>query len=224
MPTPSNYDQMSPDVQALIATAFSSQVFASGALDVQHTPLYDTLSFAAGANVTSGSTFFDNVGSASGKTYAQTNMEQSRRLPAPEAFAVLGIRVLYQANTAGQTPLLSDIIQIQQNFALEFWLGQKYYHRAPLWTLSPGGGIWGFAAAATTVAATTINTVSANNGSPSRSDMHRLSIPLTIETNGTFYARLVGTSSITLAAAGATGGQGIQIMCLLEGLYARGIQ
>jgi hypothetical protein len=196
--------------QQMIVDAFNSEVYVANKMDVQHTPIYDTVVFAAGATINdTTSAFFTNVGPASGKTLAQSNMRQGNRLPAPEAFSVFGFRFRWSENI-----LLADLIAILNGFALEFSLGQKVYNRGPLWYFSAGGGIDGFS--------TRTDSSVYTNGLPSREAMHKLAIPIVIENQMEFSARLVG-SPITLAAAGA-GGTGATIQLLLDGLYARGVQ
>jgi hypothetical protein len=196
--------------QQMIVEAFNSEVYVANKMDVQHTPIYDTVVYAAAATINdTNSAFFTNVGPASGKTLAQTNMRQGNRLPAPEAFSIFGFRFRWSENI-----LLADLIAILNGFALEFSLGQKVYNRAPLWYFSAGGGIDGF----TTRTDSSVYT----NGLPSREAMHKLAIPIVIENQMEFSARLVG-GPVTLAAAGA-GGTGATIQLLLDGLYARGVQ
>jgi hypothetical protein len=183
-------------------------------MDVQHTPLYDTVSWSAGDSVTElTGQWFTNVGPSSSKTKAKTNMTQSRRLPAPEAFSVFGIRVYWKPNV-----LLADLISVLDNFALEFYLGQKSYNLGPLWYYAAGAGIDGVAA--TTATSTTIT--SWLNGAPHRESMHKLALPIVIENQMTFWAQLVGTST-TLTASGS-GGTGLTLTVLLDGFYARGVQ
>ena len=204
--------------EQIILDAFQSQVYVENRMDVQHTPLYDTVTWNAGDTVTElTGQWFTNVGPSSSKTKAQTNMTQSRRLPAPEAFSVFGIRVFWSPNV-----LLEDLLNVMNNFALEFYLGQKSYQLAPLWYFTAGAGIDGLAATSTTVTATT-NTITAySNGSPTRESMHKLALPIVIENQMTFWAQLVGTST-TLTASGS-GGNGLRLTILLDGFYARGVQ
>lgn len=201
--------------QQTIYQAFNSETYIRSQVDVQHTPLYDTITVAAGANLTTGTKFFDVI---AGKNFADTNMQISQRLPAPEAFSIQSIRVRWRENI-----LRTDLDALLDGFALELWLGSKQYNRAPLWHYNAGGGVSGFSGAATTVAATTINNTAYSNGVGSREAMHRLAIPIVIENQMTFYCQLVGTSSITLAAGGA-GGTGLRLQVLLDGFYARGVQ
>ena len=125
----------SPDQQSWIMAQFNGTTYQPNAMDVQHEPLYDTLITAAGANIVNLSQFFT---SPAGKTLAQTNVTTAKKLDAPEAFTVMGINFRWLENI-----LLADLINILNNFALEFWIGQKYYNRAPLWFYASGGGIAG---------------------------------------------------------------------------------
>jgi len=196
--------------QQMIVEAFNSEVYVANKMDVQHTPIYDTITYAAAAVINdTNSAFFTNVGPASGKTLAQTNMRQGNRLAAPEAFSIFGFRLRWSENI-----LLADLISILNGFALEFSLGQKVYNRAPLWFYEAGGGIDGFS--------TRTDSSVYTNGLPSREAMHKLAIPIVIENQMEFSARLVG-NAFTLAAA-ANGGTGATIQLLLDGLYARGVQ
>ena len=126
--------------QQMIVEAFNSEVYVQNRMDVQHTPLYDKVTVAVATAVTNiNTTFFTNVGPASNKTVADTNMSQSQRLAAPEAFSIFGFRLRWAENI-----LLADLITLLNNFCLEFYLGQKVYQRAPLWHFNAGGGISAF--------------------------------------------------------------------------------
>ena len=82
--------------QSMIVDAFNSQVYVDNKMDVQHTPLYDTVTIAAGNPFSVlTSALFTNVGASSGKTLALTNLTQSQKLAAPEAFSVFGFRFRY---------------------------------------------------------------------------------------------------------------------------------
>ena len=202
--------QLLPPQDAMILEAFQTDIYVEGKVDVQNEPLYDTITVAVLATLNeNASALFTNVGPASGKTYGQTNLTQSRRLPAPEAFSVLGIR-----NYWNEDAVLADILAIVGNtatgFAYEFYLGQKCYNRGPIWYYSAGGGIVNY----NPVAAADLLL----NGTPSRESMHKLAIPLVIENQGEFYARLTGNAYII------TGATGFLLMSVLDGLHARGVQ
>lgn len=198
------------DTSAFIANAFKSQTYIADRIDVQQTPVYDTITVAAGSALTSGTQFFTNVGSSSGKNYSQTNMTQTQRLSSPESFSIQSIKLRISENI-----LYADLITLINGFAFEFWLGQKNYQRAPIWLYPAGGGISGFS---------TVNANYAyNNGLPSREAQVALSIPIVIENGMTFYGQLVGTASYTFTASGS-GGTGLTMQALLDGYYARGVQ
>lgn len=191
----------------MIVDAFNSEVYVNNRMDVQHTPLYDTITIAANASLSVlTSAFFTNVGAASGKTLALTNLTQSQKLAAPEAFSIFGFRLRYSENIS-----LLDIYNILNGFCFEFYLGQKVYQRGPIWYYNAGGGIW----AVTTASTTSI----LNNGMPGRSEMHKLAISIVIENQMTFYGQLNGTTYTTNSS-----GTGMILQCLLDGLYARGVQ
>lgn len=190
--------------QQMIMDAFNSDVYVNNRMDVQHTPIWDTVTITAGNPLSVlTSALFTNVGPASGKTLALTNMTQSQRLPAPEAFSIFGMRFRWSENTN-----FSDILTIVNGFCLEFWLGQKCYNRAPLWYYSVGGGLFDPGTAGVLT-----------NGVPGREAMHKLAIPIVIENQMVFYAQLQG-NTVNLLSTGV----GILYQLLLDGLYARGVQ
>ncbi len=197
--------------QSMIVDAFNSQVYVDNKMDVQHTPLYDTVTIAANNPLSVlTSALFTNVGAASGKTLALTNLTQSQKLAAPEAFSIFGFRFRYSENIS-----LLDLYNILNGFCFEFYLGQKAYQRGPIWYYNAGGGIYGTNNASYTNTAGTI----LNNGMPGRDSMHKLAISVVIENQMTFYGQLQG-NTYTLNASGA----GITFQMLLDGLYARGVQ
>jgi hypothetical protein len=215
--------------QQMIFDAFNSEVYVSNRMDVQHTPIYDTVRINAGGVVNMLTTsFFTNVGPSAvgGKTLAQTNMTQASRLPAPEAFAIFGFRLKWNEDildtdlnqllgNSGVAANVPDGTAPAGGFCLEFSLGQKIYQRAPLWYFAAGGGVTGFT--------TQTADQSYNNGVPGRDSMHKLAIPIVIENQMTFEAHLTGTA-FTAAANAVFGGRGITLTLMLDGLYARGVQ
>jgi hypothetical protein len=193
--------------QQMIVDSFNSEVYVSNRMDVQHTPLYDTVTIAAASSLTvNTSALFTSVGPASGKTLAQTNLTQSQKLAAPEAFSIFGFRFRYSENLS-----LLDIYNIINGFCFEFFLGQKPYQRGPIWYYNAGGGIF--------ASITNTTTSILNNGNPGRAEMHKLAISIVIENQMTFYGQLNG-NSYTLNASGT----GITYQMCLDGLYARGVQ
>lgn len=193
--------------QQFILESFNSVVYVENRMDIQDTPLYDTVVLAAAASLTPlTSVLFTNVGPQSGKTLALTNMSQPQKLNAPEAFAIFGFSFRYSENLS-----LLDLWNVLNGFCFEFFLGQKNYQRGPIWTYNAGGGVYG--------TATTTSTTILNNGNPGRSEMHRLGINVVLENQMSFYGDLQG-NAYTLNASGS----GITFQMVLRGLYARGVQ
>ncbi len=193
--------------QQFILESFNSQTYVDNRMDIQDTPLYDTVALAAAASITPlTSVLFTNVGPQSGKTLALTNMATPQKLNAPEAFAIFSFRFRYSENLS-----LLDIYNVLNGFCYEFWMGQKNYQRGPIWCYNAGGGIYGVASQASTSIL--------NNGMPGRSDMHRLGINVVIENQMSFYGLLNGNTYALNA-----NGTGITFQSLLSGLYARGVQ
>lgn len=194
--------------QQFIINSFKGQIYISDQLDVQDTPVYDTITYAAGGTVnTTNSAFFTNVEAGSGKTTAQTNMSQNGKLDAPEAFACFGVRLGWSEDI-----LRSDLTTLLNSWAYEFWLGKKEYQRANIRHFSSGWGIAGY----------TTNTAEAfyTNGAPNRQSMNMLAVKLVIANQMSFYGQLTGAASQSLDEAGT----GLIMLNELVGLYARGVQ
>jgi hypothetical protein len=196
------------DQQMFIINSFRGQIYISDTLDVQDTPVYDTLTYAAGGTISlSNDSFFANIEQGSGKTQAQTNMTQNNKLDAPEAISVFGIRLGYSEDI-----LRSDLQTLLNSWAYQFSLGKKYYSLANIRHYSAGWGISG----ATTRTAESFYT----NGFPSRGSMNLLEIKLVIANQMSFYAQLVGNTAQVLSSSG----NGLILLNELVGLYARGVQ
>jgi hypothetical protein len=194
--------------QQFIINSFKGQIYISNQLDVQDTPVYDTITYAASGTInTPNSQFFTNVGSPSGKTTAQSNMSQTQKLDAPEAFSCFAIRLGFSEDI-----LRSDLQTLLNIWAYEFWLGQKWYQRANIRHFNSGWGISGY----TTKTAESFYT----NGLPSIQAMHGLAVKLVIANQMSFYGQLTGAASQALSASG----NGLILVNELVGLYARGVQ
>jgi len=194
--------------QQFIINSFKGQIYVSNSLDVQDTPVYDTITYTAGAAInTPNSSFFTNVETGSGKTTAQTNLTQNSKLDAPEAFSVFGVRV-----GVSEDILRSDFQTLLNSWAFEFWLGKKEYQRANIRHFSSGWGLTGFSTKTAESAYT--------NGWPSRDSMNVVAVKLVIANQMSFFAQLTGSASQTLNASG----NGMIMLCELVGLYARGVQ
>lgn len=194
--------------QQYILNEFNGQTYEPNKMDVQHTPVYDTVTIAAGASLTTvASQYFVTI---AGKNIAQTNVQTSKKLDAPEAFTIKSFRWFHQQNI-----LLADLIAVVAGSVLEFQIGNKVYQRGPLWVYNCGGGIFPFF--------TTTSVALFNNGMPGRHAMHVLAINVVIDNQASFFAQLNTPVNVALAAAGA-GGTGLTSQLVLDGLYARGVQ
>jgi fluoride ion exporter CrcB/FEX len=198
--------QLSSGQQQFIFDQFNGTTYQPNAMDVQHEPLYDTYTAAAAATIPNNTQFFTTP---SGKTINQTNVTTPKKLDAPEAFAVMGIRFKPLENI-----LLADFVNLMSSFVLEFWIGQKYYNRGPLWHYNAGGGISGFTTQSSTSAYT--------NGLTGRIHMNELAINIVVDNQASFYGNLNGVP-VVLTASGS-GGTGATLQMLLDGLHARGVQ
>lgn len=199
--------------QQSIINAFNSQTYVKSQMDVQHTPLYDTITVAAAGTVNNNTSLF--FGNVQGKTLAQTNLGSNKELQAPEAFSIFAIRFRWAENI-----FYTDLTNILASFALNFKIGNKSYNLAPLWHYNAGGGIFGSGNLASSTGTTTITNYT--NGYPGRESMHKLAIPIVIENKAQFFAYFEG-NAYTLTASGS-GGTGFTGQLLLDGLYARGVQ
>lgn len=195
--------------QQFIINSFRGQIYISNQLDVEDTPVYDTVTYTAGNIITqTNSSFFTNVENGSGKTFAQTNMDQNGKLDAPEAFSVFGVRFNWSEGI-----LRSDLQTLLDSWAFEFFLGKKNYQRANIRHFSSGMGISGY----TTKTSESFYT----NGLPGRQSMNMLAVKLVIANQMSFQAYLDGNNSgQTLSSSGA----GAILLVELIGLYARGVQ
>ena len=201
---------LSSDQQAWIGQQFNGTTYQPNAMYVQHEPLYDTLATAAGATLANLSQFFTNP---AGKTLAQTNVTTAKRLDAPEAFAVKGIRL-----RVVESVLLADFIAFmnpQAGYALEFWIGGKYYNRGPVWYYNCGGGVSGLAGTANTAY---------TNGRTGEPDAHVLAINIVIDNQASFFGQLVASPTALTLTTASNGGTGLVLQMLLDGLHARGVQ
>ena len=210
IPTTPQYPAAIPASQQMILDAFQSESLVKSLTDVQHTPLYDSVTIAQAAafnNLTT--SFFTNVGPQSGKSLALTNCSQSQRLPTGEMLSVLAFRL-----RIGESIFRTDLDTIMNTQALQFWMNKKSYQLGPVWYYAAGGGIW----TQSNVGGATPETTH-TNGIPGREAMHKLAIPIVIESGATFYAEMVGVAfNMTATAAG---GVGTFMQLVLDGLYAR---
>lgn len=206
--------------QATIQNAFNNQTFVQDMVDVQHTPVYDTFTGAANVAITEAlAVFFTSVGTGSGKGLNQTNMNQPGKLDAPEAFAIFSYRLGWNADI-----LFQDAVSLVTNFAWQFNINKKAYQLAPIWNFAAGGGINATGLITSTTAGLTqvLRLTSATNGVPTREAILRLALTLSLENQVNFSAGLKGTTFTPVASG--SGGTGVILTAILDGLYARAIQ
>lgn len=198
--------------QQFIINSFRGQIYISNQLDVEDTPLYDTVTYTASGSITGNqggnASWFTNVENGSGKTLAQTNMTQNGKLDAPKAFSVFGIRFNWSEGI-----LRSDLQTLLDSWAFDFWLGDKNYQRANIRHFSSGMGISGY----TTKTAESFYT----NGLPGRQSMNMLSVKLVIANQMSFMAYLTGSNTSQVLSSS---GVGAILLVELVGLFARGVQ
>lgn len=207
-----NYTQQ----QLMILEAFKSPTYIQDEMDVQHEPIYDSITVATAAVISQGganAVFFTSVGPSSGKTLNQTNMNKSQTLQAPEAMAVFQYRFYFDARSD-----IRDVENLLAGFAFQFVLGTKPYQTCPLWMLCQGGGL--------NLVTTATTTTAVANGWPSKDATRSLAVTLVIENNATFFANLVGPNYTILGANFTNGPASVAfvMVAVLEGLHARGIQ
>lgn len=197
-----------------VFNAFNDSAYVRDQMDVQQTPIYDQFNIAAGSALTqTTSAFFVNVGAASNKNIAQTNLTRPTELISPEAFSIKQFRLRWSEDIL-RADLTSILGTGSTGFIFEFFIGKKPYMQLPIWMLPAGGGIAGFSDRTTESVYT--------NGWPSSSAARTIALPLVISSKAAFQGDLNG-NSYTLTAGGS-GGTGITMMCVLEGFYARGVQ
>jgi hypothetical protein len=204
-----NFNQPGGAQASAIFQAFLGVTYQPNAMDVQHEPLYDLLTLAAGTNVLTANmaqAFFANP---AGKTLNQTNVTKASQLQAPEAFAIMCIQLHIDENI-----LLADFLALQDNSALQFVIGQKPYNTGPSWYYTAGGGITGYF--------TTGGTSVLNNGVAGAQAANPREINIVIDNQASFYAWFNGAQWTLTAGTG--GGVGMKAMCLLDGFHARGVQ
>src|SRR5262249_37271828 len=150
-------------------------------------PIYDQLVTPQGGTIVNLTQFFTNP---AGKTVNQTNVFTPKKLDAPEAFAVMAIRWYPSPDV-----LLADLIRLFNNFVLEFWIGNKWYNRAPLWHFNAGGGIAG------NPSSMGAPTSAWTNGTPGRPQMHELAINIVIDNQASFFGQLNGVATVLSGTA-----------------------
>jgi hypothetical protein len=116
-------------------------------------------------------------------TAQQTNMAAGGKIPTGRGFRLFDLGVAFNAQALG-----ADIAQCLDTMALAYQkqAGQLRIQHGPLKFWPGGGGVSGYASAATTVAATTINVQQAANGLPACTNVRRFKAPRILSSNEDF--------------------------------------
>lgn len=222
--------------RAKFASSKKMNPIAPGLADIVNWILYDRNNFAAGATVPANFKFYTQPIGTANKTKADTNLDQVQRLPDPLWMNALGIGFRWN-----ETILPADILTFSETFWMEFWVGQKDYVEGPFTCFPAASGIQ-FTAAATTVAATTIQP--SNNGQARIDNMFDLRLPAGIHlgydnANGGAPILSDGLTGITIlqgqqfriecngtafALAAGPSGVGMNLQSFIYGILSRGVQ
>lgn len=113
--------------QKYVMERFRGQIYITNQLDVQTGRLWDCMTFRAGEEFTSGEWFSTPEPKGNPpKTRLETNLNQSRRLDAPEAFSVERVVITFSKYADPY-----DVAALQDGAWWQFFVGQKYY----LWSI-----------------------------------------------------------------------------------------
>lgn len=168
----------------------------------EHGILYDRLTITS---TTTNLKFFQTpVGGT--KTYLYTNLSQAGQLSKGERMIVEAIRFdLVSAVTLADAKLITD------GAYFEFWVSTRQILQAPIRYFPAGTGLSG--AHTTTATATTLSNVSL--GSPDRTAITKLKVPIEITEIENFRVELFIPTALSGLSAST------DIYCVLEGMRAR---
>lgn len=204
-----NLSLATPEFKNQVMAAFGLDMFDPNQVDIQDTPLFDSISVAAGSAANENTTsFFTNVQASSGKTSADTNAPRNGELPNNNYYSVQSVG-LYIVGAI----LKADFDALMLNMAWEFKYGDRTVLQGPIWNWPAGAG-----GALITTAATTTYVL---NGVPSRETSVALSIPIVIQPGINYSCRLTGTST-TMTVSGS-GGLGLKMYTIFRGFWAKQI-
>jgi hypothetical protein len=136
----SNRNSPNTKIQTLIQRAFNVEChdYDYDRLDVQKGKLWDTYEHKALApisNALHASRLFTNVGACSNKTFTQTNMQMSKRLAAPQVFAIESINFMFI-----DTPLETEL-KVADHLLWTLHLGCKWYARSTMAMMQIGSQV-----------------------------------------------------------------------------------
>lgn len=207
--------------------------------DIVNWVVYDTYKVAAGASIGSTFNFFTQPIGTNSKTKMDTNLDQVQRLPDPQWMNVIAMGLQF-----GPEVILTDIINVVNNYYTEFWVGGKVYAEGRFEVFPSATGITGSIAAATTAATTTLQPTVLTNGMPNWNNLFDLRLPpginlggkdgaiiasdgligITILQGQQFKVTCIAPGGAQTATAAGSGGAGVRIVCQLYGILSRQVQ
>lgn len=185
--------------------------------------LYDSLAYA-----TTGQAqlqFFQTPQGQNSKTAADTNMVSAGQLPAPQAFLITGISLLFIPGVnpsvfgaAAASEFANDTFQFYTKPAwLQLYIGSKdYINEAPLMRFPPTNGMSGFAAISDTSTAGASEQTQMNYATAA-GDPYEVSPPLLLTANQNFKVTLNWPTLVPFTTAA-------RVYCHLSGYLYRNSQ
>lgn len=115
--------------QEHIFNEFNGTCYVPNSMDVQTGAIWDSVELQPGQEFNREHTHlftfpisYPAYPLARTKTQVDTNMQMSRRLPAPEAFSIARVVFTFSRDTADE-----DLYTIAEQSLFRLWIGQKYY-------------------------------------------------------------------------------------------------
>jgi hypothetical protein len=189
--------------------------------------LWDRFVQGASTNLPASFSWFTVPYGQGGKTNADTNLQLTSTLPAPQWMNVVSLGLYLSSLMRKQ-----DIDTYFNTYYIRFYVDQKYYLEGPPWMFPAPGGMTGFY----TLAAAADQSFF-TNGVPQSFNFFDLRLPQGIDLGGvttdgatgilinqgqTFHVDSNGTSFTLAAADGAYGG--FNVVCVLTGILSRSVQ
>jgi hypothetical protein len=193
--------------------------------DPLRTPLYDRIIFASAVAIPAANVVFQiPVGQGTTpKTELDTNMRLAAQIPANHVYEIWSPRVYIRPVQPSQivNPTAADVLTDVDSFIHGLFLRIKIVSQekllAPVWYLPGGGGMAGFAAFGTTVAAQQQSSIVVTNGEPNQFAGQRLDpFPIVVPPLQQFTVSLE-----TGGAAGFTPQNNLHVWVVLDGILHR---
>lgn len=200
---------MNPNAVLPVESLKEFQVNRSGQQEVIRQPLYDYQTYAQAGQTSL--TFFQIPVGQSGKTLADTNMENAGSLPAPKSFLLKGLEVVFfpgaEPGTYGapdDADFINDMNDVYESGHVQLFIGSKaYLDEAPIGVMPPSWGLGGFSSAADTTTAgadqQTLVNYARSVGRP------YTVIPMYIPSNQNFKVTINWPTAVAVTVAGRIG-------------------